>query len=138
MAVDGGGFKCRSFTNLSKSIPWSPPEQLIAHLIACLDVARGTGYDLRILGAFLPLIPQHLDGGNTALGHAVELLLGAWTNSRRRLPPETWLDLRTYNRALRSLKAALDDGNEEHLNNTLAALCVLQKIEVSCVRAVET
>ncbi|KAH8157529.1 hypothetical protein CIB48_g10715 [Xylaria polymorpha] len=130
MAVDGGGFKCRSFTNLSKSIPWSPPEQLIAHLIACLDVARGTGYDLRILGAFLPLIPQHLDGGNTALGHAVELLLGAWTNSRRRLPPETWLDLRTYNRALRSLKAALDDGNEEHLNNTLAALCVLQKIEV--------
>ncbi|KAI0451375.1 hypothetical protein F5B21DRAFT_384689 [Xylaria acuta] len=130
MTKDGCGFKCHSSTNLSKPIPWSPPDQLIAYLIACLEAARGTGHDLRILGAFLPLVPQHLGGGNTALGYAVELLLGAWTNSRRGLPSDTWLDLRMYNRTLRSLKAALDDANVEHLNNTLAALCVLQKTEV--------
>ncbi|KAI0193905.1 hypothetical protein F4808DRAFT_355031 [Astrocystis sublimbata] len=121
---------------IPKPLPWNPPDQLIAHLIASLDIARGTGHDLRILGPFLPLIPQHLTSGcgsgshNVALAHAVELLLGAWTNSRRGLPSHTWLDLRTYNRALRSLQAALDDSNEEHLNNTLAALCVLQKTEV--------
>ncbi|KAJ2969959.1 hypothetical protein NUW58_g9841 [Xylaria curta] len=79
---------------------------------------------------FFPLIPQHLSSGNTALGHAVELLLGAWTNSRRGLPSGTWLDLNTYNRAIGSLKTALDDANLEQLNNTLTALCVLQKTEV--------
>ncbi|KAI1748473.1 hypothetical protein F4782DRAFT_542868 [Xylaria castorea] len=130
MAMNGCGFKCHSSMNLSQPIPWNPPDQLKAHLVACLGAARGTGHDLHILGAFLPLVPQHLGGGDTALGHAIELLLGAWTNSRRGLPSDTWLDLRTYNRALRSLKAALDDANVEHLNNTLAALCVLQKTEV--------
>ncbi|KAI0467658.1 hypothetical protein F4859DRAFT_229357 [Xylaria cf. heliscus] len=130
VTVDGCSFRCHSFNNLSKSIPWSPPDQLISHLIACLNAARGTGHDLRILGAFLPLVPQYLGGGNTALGHAVELLLGAWENSRRGFPSDTWLDLRTYNRALRSLKPALDDANVGQLNNTLAALCVLQKTEV--------
>ncbi|KAI0399737.1 hypothetical protein F4802DRAFT_538892 [Xylaria palmicola] len=128
--VDDGGFKTHPFINVSKPLPWNPPDQIIAQLIACLDAAPGTGHDLRILGAFLPLIPQHLDSGNTALGHAVELLLGAWTNSRRGLPSHTWLDLRTYNRALRSLKAALDDANVEQLNSTLTALCILQKTEV--------
>ncbi|KAI3330327.1 hypothetical protein F4824DRAFT_478857 [Ustulina deusta] len=41
-----------------------------------------------------------------------------------------WLDLRTYNRALRSLQAALDGANAEQLTNTLATLCVLQKTEI--------
>ncbi|KAI1418801.1 hypothetical protein F5Y12DRAFT_448966 [Xylaria sp. FL1777] len=123
-------FKCHSATNLSKRLPWNPPDQIIAHLIACLDAAPGTGYDLRILGAFLPLLPRHLGNGHTALGHAVELLLGAWTNSRQGSPSHMWLDLRTYNRALRSLKAALDDANVEQLTNTLATLCVLQKTEI--------
>ncbi|KAI0188651.1 hypothetical protein EV127DRAFT_119290 [Xylaria flabelliformis] len=131
-SIEGcGGFKYHHpFISLPQAISWNPPDKLKAHLVACLDAERGTGHDLHILGAFLPLVPQHLGDDNTALGHAVELLLGAWTNSRRGLPSDTWLDLRTYNRALRSLKAALDDANVEHLNNTLAALCVLQKTEV--------
>ncbi|TGJ81388.1 hypothetical protein E0Z10_g7376 [Xylaria hypoxylon] len=128
--VNGYSFKCHSPTNLSKPLSWNPPDQLIAHLITCLDAAPGTGHDLRILGAFLPLIPRHLGSGQTALGHAVELLLGAWTNSRRGLPSDMWLDLRTYNRALGSLKAALDDVNMEQLTSTLATLCVLQKTEI--------
>lgn len=111
-------------------MPWSPLDQMIAHLVTCLEAAPGTGHDLRIVGAFLPLIPRRLINGNMALGHAVELLLSAWTNSRRGLPSHTWLDLRTYNRALRSLKTALDDANVEQLTNTLTALCILQKIEV--------
>ncbi|KAI0551215.1 hypothetical protein F4679DRAFT_572378 [Xylaria curta] len=132
MAIEGGcGFKYHSLMSLPQPIPWNPPDKLKAHLVACLDAERGTGHDLHILGAFLPMVPQHLGDENTALGHAVELLLGAWTNSRRCLPSDTWLDLRTYNKALRSLKAALNNNaNMEHLNNTLAALCVLQKTEV--------
>lgn len=128
--IDGHSFE-HSSTNLLSPMPWNAPDQMIAHLVGCLDAAPGTGHDLRIVGAFLPLIPQRLISGNMALCHAVELLLGAWTNSRRGLPSHTWLDLRTYNRALRSLKAALDDANMEQLTNTLTALCILQKIEVS-------
>jgi hypothetical protein len=79
------------------------------------------------------MIPQHLGSGTTALDHAVELLLSAWTNSSRRLPSDMWLDLRTYNRAICSLKNALDDANVELVTNTLAAQCILQKIEVSHV-----
>ncbi|KAI1200664.1 hypothetical protein F5X97DRAFT_331844 [Nemania serpens] len=127
--VDGHSFEHYS-TNLLNPMSWSSPDRTVAHLVACLDAAPGTGHDLRIVGAFLPLIPQRLIGGNMALCHAVELLLGAWTNSRQGLPSDTWLDLRTYNRALRSLKAALDDANMEQLTNTLTALCILQKIEV--------
>ncbi|KAI1109607.1 hypothetical protein F5Y14DRAFT_22571 [Nemania sp. NC0429] len=127
--IEGHSFEYSS-TNLLHPTPWSPPDQTIARLIACLGAAPGTGHDLRIVGAFLPLIPQRLVSGNMALCHAVELLLGAWTNSRRGLPSHTWLDLRTYNRALRSLKTALNDANVDQLTNTLTALCILQKIEV--------
>lgn len=130
--IDEHSFE-HSSTSLSNPMPWSPLDQMIAHLVTCLEAAPGTGHDLRIVGAFLPLIPRRLINGNMALGHAVELLLSAWTNSRRGLPSHTWLDLRTYNRALRSLKTALDDANVEQLTNTLTALCILQKIEVSTV-----
>lgn len=129
--INESTFKSRQLaTTLSKPLPWNPPDQIIAHLVACLRAAPGTGYDLHILGAFLPLIPRHLSNGHTALSHAVELLLGAWTNSRQGLPSDMWLDLRAYNRALRSLKAALDDAKAE-LTTTLTTLCVLQKTEVS-------
>ncbi|KAI0114381.1 hypothetical protein GGR51DRAFT_442430 [Nemania sp. FL0031] len=128
--VPGRSFKAHRTINSLNLIPWSPPDQIKAQLVTCLDAAPGTGHDLRILGAFVPLIPQRMGSGNMALGHAVELLLGAWTKSRRGLPSHTWLDLRTYNRAIRSLKAALNDATVEQLTNTLTALCVLQKIEV--------
>ncbi|KAI1349434.1 hypothetical protein F5Y01DRAFT_184650 [Xylaria sp. FL0043] len=128
--VNECSYMCRSSTQLFKPLPWNVPDKIIAQLIACLDAAPGTGYDLRILGAFLPLLPQHLGYGHMALGHAVELLLSAWTNSRQNLPSNMWLDLRTYNMALRSLKDALDDANAEQLTNTLATLCVLQKTEI--------
>ncbi|KAI3319535.1 hypothetical protein HD806DRAFT_548106 [Xylariaceae sp. AK1471] len=120
-----------SSTNVvMKPLPWSPRDQMAARLVTCLEAAPGTGKDLRILGPFLPMIPQHLGNGNTALDHAVELLLSAWMNSCRRLPSNMWLDLRTYNRAIRSLNDALSDANVELVTNTLAAQCVLQKTEV--------
>ncbi|KAI1128985.1 hypothetical protein F5Y10DRAFT_163339 [Nemania abortiva] len=128
--ASGRSFKGHRTINSLNLIPWSPPDQIKAQLVTCLDAAPGTGHDLRILGAFVPLIPERMGSGNMALGHAVELLLGAWTKSRRGLPSNTWLDLRTYNRAIRSLKAALDDATVEQLTNTLTALCVLQKIEI--------
>lgn len=115
---------------LSKSPPWNPPDQITAYFITCLESTFGDGYDLRILGAFVPFLPQYIGSGNTALGHAVELFLGAWTNSRRGSPSDTWLDLTMYNRALRSMKAALYDANPDQLTSTLTALCLLQKTEI--------
>lgn len=128
---DTRDLKRSTAARISKSPPWNPPDQITAYLITCLESTFGDGYDLRILGAFVPLLPQFLGSGNTALGHAVELFLGAWTNSRRGSPSETWLDLTMYNRALRSMKAALCDANPDQLTSTLTALCLLQKTEVS-------
>ncbi|KAI0164615.1 hypothetical protein GGR57DRAFT_205279 [Xylariaceae sp. FL1272] len=110
--------------------PLQATDKVIAQFAWCLDAAPGTGNDLRIIGAFLELVPQQLShsGSNSVLGHAVELLIGAWTNSQRGLEPSSWLDLRMYNKALRSLKNALDDAHVE--DDTLAAQCMLQKTEV--------
>jgi len=112
-------------------ISWSSEDHMTARLVGCLDAMPGTGNDLRILGAFLPLLPQQLGRGNKALDYAVELLLGAWTNCRRGLPSHLWLDLNLYIRAIRSLNNILHDGNPEVLNNTFAAQYLLQKTEVS-------
>jgi hypothetical protein len=113
------------------NIPWSPEDRVTARLVECLDATPGTGNDLRILGAFLPLIPQRLGRGNKALDYTVGLLLDAWTNCRRGLPSQSWLDLNLYIRAIRSLNNVLHDGNPEVLTNTFAAQCLLQKTEVS-------
>ncbi|GAP86932.1 putative C6 zinc finger domain-containing protein [Rosellinia necatrix] len=122
-------FKSYSLSDFPKSLPWSQPDQIAARFVTCLRAETGTGNDLHILGAFVDFIPQHIGRGNAALGHAVELLLGAWTKSRQKLPSTTWLDLVTYNKALHSLTAALNDASVEPIS-TLTTLCLLQKIEV--------
>ncbi|KAI2641320.1 hypothetical protein GGS21DRAFT_368813 [Xylaria nigripes] len=123
-------FRCHLFTGLPKRPQWTQSDRLISRLVTSLNTDPGTGHDLRIVGAFLPLIPQRLGNGNTALDHAVELMLSGWTRCRRGLPSNTWLNLRMYNKALRSLKTALDVNDPEQLTGTLTALCILQKAEV--------
>ncbi|KAI1329528.1 hypothetical protein F5Y16DRAFT_417582 [Xylariaceae sp. FL0255] len=118
------------YTPISPSMPWKSSDTVIAKVVACLEAAPGTGSDLRIVGAFLPLIPQHLGKAHVVLEHALELIMCAWANTRRGLPPTSWLDLRTYNRAIRSLTDALYDANTEELTYTMAAQCILQKTEV--------
>ncbi|KAI1340379.1 hypothetical protein F5Y15DRAFT_380490 [Xylariaceae sp. FL0016] len=124
---------CQSYPRVERLQPlpvMNSSEQLAARLIACLDSAPRTGNDLHILGAFLGMVPQQLENGNVALWNAVELVIESWTNSRRELPPSMWLDLRIYNRALRSLKDALDDPGQDLAADTLTALCLLQKVEI--------
>ncbi|KAI1266900.1 hypothetical protein F5Y18DRAFT_351712 [Xylariaceae sp. FL1019] len=132
--VNGGIAKYQRWRPWQMPPEHSPPlqatDKIIAQFLCCLRAAPGTGNDLRILGAFVELVPQQLshNGSNSVLGHAVELLISAWTNSQRGLEPSSWLDLRMYNKALRSLKNALDDARVEE--DTLAAQCMLQKTEV--------
>ncbi|KAI0392220.1 hypothetical protein F5Y17DRAFT_467714 [Xylariaceae sp. FL0594] len=120
----------RSHVTWVMDVPWSSGNRLTARLVSYLNATPATGTDLRMLGAFLPLLPQQMGRGNKALDCAVELLLDAWTNCRRGLPPHSWLDLDVYNKALISLKGVLHDEDPDVLNNTFAAQCLLQKTEV--------
>ncbi|KAI1077952.1 hypothetical protein F5B20DRAFT_248510 [Whalleya microplaca] len=106
-------------------------EQLATKLVRCLEAAAGTGHDPMIWGPSIGIIPQRLDGTSAVLQHAVELVLAAWMNSQRELPPEEWLDLRMYNRALRSLHGALLDPKRDLVTNTIAAQTLLQKAELT-------
>ncbi|KAI0481996.1 hypothetical protein GGR56DRAFT_164555 [Xylariaceae sp. FL0804] len=108
----------------------STADQLAAKLISCLDAAPMTGNDLHILGAFLRMLPSQLGTGSSALLHSVELVISSWTNSRKGLPASVWLDLRVYNKALRSLTGAIGNPNHEPVWGTLTALCLLQKVEI--------
>ncbi|KAI1813278.1 hypothetical protein GGS20DRAFT_599362 [Poronia punctata] len=120
----------RPYTAELRHLPSNPKDRLAARLVGCLESAPRTGNDLCILGAFLPLIPQQLVPGNRALYSAVELILDSWTSCRRGLPPEQWLDLRAYNRAIRSLNDVLHDRDPEMIGSTFAAQCLLQKAEI--------
>ncbi|KAH9995337.1 hypothetical protein F4779DRAFT_636663 [Xylariaceae sp. FL0662B] len=116
--------------------PSPPPgislaDQLATKLVNCLEASSGTGYDPMIWGPSLRIIPQRLESDNIVLQHAVELVIAAWTNSQKELPPEEWLDLRMYNRALRSLHDALHDPKRDLVTNTIAAQMLLQKAELT-------
>lgn len=110
----------------------SPSDQLAARFINCLEVATGTGNDLLIWGPSIRMIPRRLGSESLVLRHTVELVVTTWTNSQRELPPEAWLDLRLYTRALGSLHKALEEPEQQgSITDTIAAQALLQKVEVS-------
>ncbi|KAI0592998.1 hypothetical protein F4775DRAFT_52357 [Biscogniauxia sp. FL1348] len=145
----------------SAGVPMSAAALLAARFVRCLDAAPCTGNDLQLMGSALRMIPQQLilggsspspstnhihtssrsgrekreisgGMGSVVLHHVVELVVASWSNSRRGLPPSSWLDLKAYGSALRSLQGAVTaqmDGLG--LTHTLAALALLQKVEVS-------
>ncbi|KAH9889662.1 hypothetical protein F4778DRAFT_773278 [Xylariomycetidae sp. FL2044] len=122
--------------------PLTSLEILSSRLIVCLEAAPGTGNDLGILGASLRMLPRHLCcSPSRALENAIELVVNSWTNSQTSsgdtmtaMDPGMWLDLRVYNKALRSLQLALDDVEQvtgAKLGcSTVAALSLLQKVEL--------
>jgi hypothetical protein len=122
---------------LSKSKPPSPlsttADRLAAKLVYCLDASAGTHKDLYMWGSSLRLMPPRLAESAT-LSNTVELVITAWSNIQRNLNVDAWLDLHLYNRALRSLRQALQDGLGDAASpfyvTTLASQTLLQKVEV--------
>lgn len=132
---DGGSFHRMQLSRPSKrrDITPTPADRLAAELVYCLDAAPGTGYDLRLWGSSLELIPPLL-GQSTVLQHATKLLTTCWSNVRRERPRYTWLDAQIYDAALISLQQALEQTFKDPASNlatsTLAAQTILQKVEV--------
>lgn len=122
---------------LSQSKPQSPPsttaDRLAAKLVYCLDASAGTHRDLQMWGSSLRLMPPRLAESAT-LRHTIELVITAWSNIQRNLHADAWLDLHLYNKALRSLRQALQDGQGDAASalniTTLASQTLLQKVEV--------
>ncbi|KAI0015005.1 hypothetical protein F4780DRAFT_773825 [Xylariomycetidae sp. FL0641] len=115
----------------SEALSWPivrPTDRLAVQLIQCLNSVPEKG--LTILGSSLRMIPKQLESGSMALQSAVQLIVASWTNSRRDLHPGHWLDLKIYSNALRSLQDAVDGLSQESVTDTLAAQCILQKVEV--------
>ncbi|KAK7926615.1 hypothetical protein PG985_003613 [Apiospora marii] len=113
----------------------APAERLAAELVFCLDAAPGTGYDLRMWGSSLELIPPLIDQ-SAVLQHATKLLTTCWTNMRRGWPRRAWLDAQVYDAALIGLQQALEQACQDPASNlatsTLAAQTILQKVEIAC------
>lgn len=132
---DGGSFQRLQLSNPSKphDMAATPAERLSAELVFCLDAAPGTGYDLRMWGSSLELIPPLL-GQSDVLQHATKLLTTCWTNMRRGWPRCAWLDAQLYDAALiglqKALKQAFQDPASHWATSTLAAQTILQKVEV--------
>ncbi|KAL7629830.1 hypothetical protein AAE478_001353 [Parahypoxylon ruwenzoriense] len=109
----------------------SPSDRLAAKFISCLESASGTGYDLLIWGPSIRMIPQRLGSESAVLRQAVELVVRSWTNSRRELMSELWLDLRMYTLALGSLQKALEEPEQGLVTDTVAAQALIQRVELT-------
>ncbi|KAI1640294.1 hypothetical protein F4809DRAFT_637693 [Biscogniauxia mediterranea] len=107
----------------------SQTDLLASRISYYLDSSTGTGYSFGTFIGTLHYVPQ-LIGENQALFHATDLLLSTWLKLCRGAKSEDILDLRAYNRAIRSLQRALDNPREQKSVATLAAVHYLQTIEM--------
>ncbi|KAI0600936.1 hypothetical protein F4775DRAFT_582502 [Biscogniauxia sp. FL1348] len=107
----------------------SQSDLLAGRISYYLDSSAGTGYSFGTFIGTLNFAPQ-LIGENEALFHATDLLLSTWLKLCRGAKSEDILDLRGYNRAIRSLQRALDSPRDQKSVATLAAVHYLQTIEM--------
>ncbi|KAI1490410.1 hypothetical protein F5X96DRAFT_636543 [Biscogniauxia mediterranea] len=107
----------------------SQSDLLASRISYYLDSSTGTGYSFGTFIGTLHYVPQ-LIGENQALFYATDLLLSTWLKLCRGAKSEDILDLRAYNRAIRSLQRALDNPREQKSVATLAAVHYLQTIEM--------
>ncbi|KAI0378022.1 hypothetical protein F5Y04DRAFT_262783 [Hypomontagnella monticulosa] len=103
-------------------------ELLAGRIATCLTSSEGTGYSLSMFLSTLGYVPPLVDS-NKALFDATDLLLSTWLKLCQGNRPPDIFDLRSYNRALRSLQKVLNDPQEQTSSATLAATIYLQATE---------
>ncbi|KAI1143201.1 hypothetical protein F5Y05DRAFT_146476 [Hypoxylon sp. FL0543] len=130
--ANGATFSKLRIYNRKPQIPSNPPgteaDLLGARVITCLKSGEGTGYSISMFLTTLVYVPPLLER-NEALFDATSLLLSTWQKLCQGISPHELFDLRSYNRALRSLQKVLNDPDEQISHSTLAATIYLQMTE---------
>ncbi|KAI0148174.1 hypothetical protein F4776DRAFT_302676 [Hypoxylon sp. NC0597] len=130
--TNGATFSKLRLYNWKPQIPSKPPgteaDLLGGKVITYLKSGEGTGYSLSMFLSTLVYVPPLLER-NKALFDAADLLISTWQKLCQGTSPQELFDLRSYNRALRSLQKVLDDPQEQTSHSTLAATIYLQTTE---------
>ncbi|KAI1415792.1 hypothetical protein F5Y13DRAFT_155325 [Hypoxylon sp. FL1857] len=130
--ANGATYSKLRIYNRKPQIPSKPPgteaDLLGGKIITYLKSGEGTGYSLSMFLSTLVYVPPLLER-NEALFDATNLLVSTWQKLCRGTSPHELFDLRSYNRALRSLQKVLDDPEEQTSHSTLAATIYLQTTE---------
>ena len=107
----------------------TPSEQLSYEFINCLHI-QYPSYSLEIIGAFAWKIPERF-GSSAALDDVAACMLASHAAIVRGSSPSLRINPILYARALRSVRRAIDDQSEWKSSNTLCAVLLLHRIEVS-------
>lgn len=107
--------------------PTTVADRLAASLVRHLE--NGPGSALLLTMGHLNFVPARI-GESPALRDCVALLCSTWANYRRALSIENIIDSKTYGKALRSLQIALNDENQQLHTETLAAVTMMERVEI--------
>ncbi|XXG96036.1 hypothetical protein Hte_002313 [Hypoxylon texense] len=86
-------------------------------------------WDYLVYTGYIRHLPVRLSR-SAALRDCVVLMTSTWANHKRNLPIEQVMDSGLYGKALRSLQRAIDDHRERLSCETLAAVTILERVEL--------
>ena len=115
--------------NLLTPMTLTPSEQLAYEFINSLHI-QCPSYSLKIIGAFVWQIPERF-GSSAALDDVAACMLASHAAIVRGSGPSSRINSMLYARALRSVHQAINDQKEWKSSNTLCAVLLLHRIEVS-------
>ncbi|KAL6689676.1 hypothetical protein J3F84DRAFT_354013 [Trichoderma pleuroticola] len=107
--------------------PTTVADRLAATLVRHLE--NGPVNAFLLTAGYIIFVPARV-GASSALRDCVALLCSTWTNFRRALPVEQLINPNVYGKALRSLQIALNDERQQLNTETLAAVTVLERVEI--------
>ncbi|KAL7904131.1 hypothetical protein GGI35DRAFT_490718 [Trichoderma velutinum] len=107
--------------------PTTVADRLAANLVRHLE--NGPDNAFLLTAGHIKFIPARV-GASSALRDCVALLCSTWTNFRRTLPVEQLINPDVYGKALRSLQTALNDERRQLSTETLAAVTILERMEI--------
>ncbi|KAK4067238.1 uncharacterized protein Triagg1_7681 [Trichoderma aggressivum f. europaeum] len=107
--------------------PTTVADRLAATLIRHLENSPDNTFLLT--AGHIKFVPARV-GASSALRDCVALLCSTWTNFRRALPVEQLVNPDAYGKALRSLQIALNDEHQQLSTETLAAVTILERVEI--------
>lgn len=90
---------------------------------------ENASWDFLVYTGYIRHLPVRLSR-SAALRDCVALMTSSWANYKRNLPVEQVMDSGLYGKTLRSLQRAIDDDRERLSCETLAAVTILERLEL--------
>lgn len=107
--------------------PTTVADRLAASLVRHLENDPDRAFLLTV--GYIKFVPARL-GASTALRDCVALLCSTWANFRRALPVKQLINSKVYGKALHGLQIALNDERQQLSTETLAAITIMERVEV--------